>query len=134
MTEPLTDAVRRLKKLQQDVERLKASQDQEGEPRLFVKAQESALAADIIDVKEEDLLQLETVEATDNIEYRLEAINSGIWAGDVPQSAGYSAEAYGDNYGSPTEPEPSDRGWGTVSYAAPAAYGIADYGDDYGDQ
>jgi acyl carrier protein len=35
MTDPLTDAVRRLKGLQEDIERLKSEQDEEGEPRLF---------------------------------------------------------------------------------------------------
>jgi hypothetical protein len=35
MTDPLTDAVRRIKGLQADIERLKAAQDEEGEPRLF---------------------------------------------------------------------------------------------------
>lgn len=46
MTDPLTDAVRRLKGLQEDVERLKAAQDQEGEPRLFFEESERVLVSD----------------------------------------------------------------------------------------
>ena len=46
MTDDLTDAVRRLKELQSDVERLKAARDQEGEPRLFFEASEAAVASD----------------------------------------------------------------------------------------
>ena len=50
MTDPLTDAVRRLKSLQEDVERLKAGRDQEGEPRIFLTEQESVDVADVIDL------------------------------------------------------------------------------------
>jgi hypothetical protein len=46
MTDELTDAVRRLKELQSDVERLKAARDQEGEPRLFFETSEIASATD----------------------------------------------------------------------------------------
>jgi len=46
MTDPLTDAVRRLKGLQEDVERLKAAQDQEGEPRLFFDQSDRVLVSD----------------------------------------------------------------------------------------
>jgi hypothetical protein len=46
MTDGLTDAVRRLKKLQQDVERLKSGEDEEGEPRLLFSIQEQAAADD----------------------------------------------------------------------------------------
>jgi hypothetical protein len=42
MTDELTDAVRRLKELQTDVERLKASRDQEGVPRLLFQVTEAA--------------------------------------------------------------------------------------------
>jgi hypothetical protein len=42
MTDPLTDAVRRLKGLQEDVERLKAEQDEEGQPRLLFSEAETA--------------------------------------------------------------------------------------------
>jgi len=46
MTDPLTDAVRRLKGLQEDIERLKAAQEQEGEPRLFFEQDERVLVSD----------------------------------------------------------------------------------------
>lgn len=46
MTDPLTDAVRRLKQLQQDVERLQSAEDEEGEPRLFFTTEEQARADD----------------------------------------------------------------------------------------
>lgn len=44
MTDALTDAVRRLKGLQEDVERLQAGQNEEGEPRLLFQVQEAAVA------------------------------------------------------------------------------------------
>jgi hypothetical protein len=44
MTDPLTDAVKRLKGLQADVERLKSGQNEEGEPRLLFQIQEAAVA------------------------------------------------------------------------------------------
>jgi len=46
MSDPLTDAVRRLKQLQQDVERLKSAQDEEGEPRLLFQVSERATASE----------------------------------------------------------------------------------------
>jgi hypothetical protein len=46
MTDGLTDAVRRLKQLQNDVERLKSAENEEGEPRLIFSAQETATATD----------------------------------------------------------------------------------------
>jgi len=61
MTDPLTDAVRRLKTLQEDVERLKAGRDQEGEPRIFLTEQESVDVADVIDIVADDIAATETV-------------------------------------------------------------------------
>jgi hypothetical protein len=46
MTDGLTDAVRRLKGLQEDIERLQAGQNEEGEPRLLFQFQESGVADD----------------------------------------------------------------------------------------
>jgi hypothetical protein len=46
MTDGLTDAVRRIKQLQNDVERLKSAENEEGEPRLIFNAQERATATD----------------------------------------------------------------------------------------
>jgi len=74
MTDPLTDAVKRLKRLQQDVERLKAGQDEEGEPRLFVTAQEVAAARDSIEIAAEDVLAVETALAVDSIEIAAEDV------------------------------------------------------------
>jgi hypothetical protein len=65
MTDSLTDAVRRLKGLQADVERLKAERDQEGVPRLFFTAPEDALAVDTLALLGEDILGAETAVADD---------------------------------------------------------------------
>lgn len=46
MTDELTDAVRRLKELQADVERLKAGDDRQGVPRLFFTESETAVGRD----------------------------------------------------------------------------------------
>jgi hypothetical protein len=50
MTDALTDAVRRIKGLQEDVERLQAGQDEEGEPRLLFQIQEAAVGDDSVSV------------------------------------------------------------------------------------
>jgi hypothetical protein len=65
MTDPLTDAVRRIKKLQEDVERLKAGQDEEGESRLLFSAQETAIAAEVIEVVSSDIPESETAAVDD---------------------------------------------------------------------
>jgi hypothetical protein len=65
MTDPLTDAVRRLKQLQQDVERLQSGQDEEGEPRLFFSALEQGVADDDLAVIGADERQSETAVADD---------------------------------------------------------------------
>jgi hypothetical protein len=64
MTDPLTDAVRRLKKLQQDVERLQSDEDQEGEPRLFFTSQEQAVADETVKIGPDET-QSETATAND---------------------------------------------------------------------
>jgi hypothetical protein len=46
MTDELTDAVRRLKGLQEDIERLQSGQDEEGEPRLLFSSEEDAVASE----------------------------------------------------------------------------------------
>jgi|APHM01.1.fsa_nt_gi hypothetical protein len=48
MTDALTDAVRRIKGLQADIERLKAAQDEEGEPRLFFVEDELVTVANTV--------------------------------------------------------------------------------------
>jgi hypothetical protein len=66
MTDPLTDAVRRLKQLQQDVERLQSAENEEGEVRLFFTQQEQAVGDDALDVSRTDKIQAETATATDS--------------------------------------------------------------------
>jgi hypothetical protein len=59
MTDPLTDAVRRIKGIQEDVERLKSGTDEEGEARLLFSVQEQAVADDDVTV---DRGETETVD------------------------------------------------------------------------
>jgi len=55
----LTDAVRRLKELQADVERLKAGDDQRGVPRLLFSQSETAVGDD----QQSDLRKQRTVQS-----------------------------------------------------------------------
>jgi hypothetical protein len=64
MTDGLTDAVRRLKQLQNDVERLKSAENEEGEPRLIFNAQERAVADETVKVGPDET-QFETATADD---------------------------------------------------------------------
>jgi hypothetical protein len=64
MTDGLTDAVRRLKQLQNDVERLKSAENEEGEPRLIFNAQERAVAAETVKIGADET-QSETATAGD---------------------------------------------------------------------
>jgi len=66
MTDDLTDAVRRLKELQADVERLKAGDDQRGVPRLLFSQSETAVASDRqSELTLRDLQQSDVAEALD---------------------------------------------------------------------
>jgi len=65
MTDDLTDAVRRLKELQADVERLKAGDDQRGVPRLLFSQSETATANDVSTVIDADTATSETAVARD---------------------------------------------------------------------
>jgi hypothetical protein len=65
MTDALTDAVRRIKKLQQDVERLKSSENEEGQPRLLFSIQEQTTADDAVSVRPPDFENVEAVESAD---------------------------------------------------------------------
>jgi len=65
MTDDLTDAVRRLKELQADVERLKAGDDQRGVPRLLFSQSETAVANDTPRVIDADTATNETAVARD---------------------------------------------------------------------
>jgi len=60
MTDDLTDAVRRLKELQADVERLKAGDDQRGVPRLLFSQSETGVASDSTDTRSRDTVSAET--------------------------------------------------------------------------
>jgi hypothetical protein len=64
MTDALTDAVRRIKQLQNDVERLKSAENEEGEPRLIFRAQEQAVADETVKIGPDEE-QSETATATD---------------------------------------------------------------------
>jgi hypothetical protein len=64
MTDGLTDAVRRLKQLQNDVERLKSAENEEGEPRLIFNAQERAVADETVKIGPDEE-QSETAIGTD---------------------------------------------------------------------
>jgi hypothetical protein len=68
MTDALTDAVRRLKKLQQDVERLKSGENEEGQPRLLFSAQEQTVAEDVNSVVGADILNAEVVAGADALD------------------------------------------------------------------
>ena len=76
MTDPLTDAVRRLKALQEDVERLKAGRDQEGEPRIFLTEQDRGVATDVFDLRAADIDAEETPLATDVFDLRAADIDA----------------------------------------------------------
>jgi len=65
MTDELTDAVRRLKELQADVERLKAGDGQRGVPRLLFSQSETGVGRDQIDISAFDLQQSDVAEARD---------------------------------------------------------------------
>lgn len=69
MTDELTDAVRRLKQLQTDVERLKAARDQEGVPRLFFQTGERAVVVDAISLKETDLTAVDGAAVVDTLNF-----------------------------------------------------------------
>jgi hypothetical protein len=65
MTDALTDAVRRIKELQQDVERLKSSENEEGQPRLLFSVQEQTVSDDAVSVRPPDFENVEAVESAD---------------------------------------------------------------------
>jgi hypothetical protein len=76
MTDDLTDAVRRLKELQADVERLKAGDDQRGVPRLLFSQSETAVGRDRTDTRSRDVASLETVVGRDRTDTRARDIVS----------------------------------------------------------
>jgi len=70
MTDELTDAVRRLKELQADVERLKAGDDQRGVPRLLFSQSETAVGSDRTDTRSRDVVSFETAVGRDRTDTR----------------------------------------------------------------
>ena len=70
MSDALTDAVRRLKALREDVERLKAAQNEEGEVRLFFPSEEIATASDTVDVTGANVAAAEVAAAADALDLR----------------------------------------------------------------
>ena len=70
MSDALTDAVRRLKALREDVERLKAAQNEEGEVRLFFPFEDRAEASDTVDVRGPEITAADVAAAADTIDVR----------------------------------------------------------------
>jgi hypothetical protein len=95
MTDELTDAVRRLKELQTDVERLKASRDQEGVPRLLFQVTEAATVADQqTKLVDRDVLSSEAATAADqqtDLRLQRQVEDTGAY-----NSVGYRTSSYGD--------------------------------------
>jgi hypothetical protein len=93
MTDPLTDAVRRLKELQQDVERLQSAENEEGEPRLFFTSQEQAVADETVKIGPDET-QSETATASDQ-QTDLRRQRS-VDDGGHYNSVGYGTASYND--------------------------------------
>jgi hypothetical protein len=84
MTDELTDAVRRLKELQADVERLKAGDDQRGVPRLLFSQSETGVASDRTDTRSRDVISVETGVASDR--------QSGLILRDISVETGVASD------------------------------------------
>jgi len=94
MSDPLTDAVRRLKGLQEDVERLKAAQNEEGEPRIFIQEQDAARASDTTSLRAADIAIFEAARVADTQEPLVaEAVRPLYWD---DSATGWNAAAYPD--------------------------------------
>jgi len=66
MTDGLTDAVRRIKGLQRDVEQLKSAREQEGVPLIVLQSAEQAVASDAqVGLVANDLKNADAATATD---------------------------------------------------------------------
>jgi hypothetical protein len=66
MTDGLTDAVRRIKGLQRDVEQLKSAREQEGVPLIVLQSAEQAVASDAqAGLVNSDLKNVDVATATD---------------------------------------------------------------------
>ena len=93
MTDPLTDAVRRLKELQEDVERLKAGRDEEGEPRVYISERDRSTATDEQHVRANDVEAVDVATARDEQrDLRLQREHEpATW-----NSAGWNTSGYND--------------------------------------
>ena len=92
MTDPITNAVRRIKTLQEDVERLKAGRDDEGEPRVFIAEQDRGVATDTINLRASDIDAEDVALAMDEQAIRKQReLESAFWG-----SAGWATSSYQD--------------------------------------
>jgi hypothetical protein len=109
MTDALTDAVRRIKELQQDVERLKSSENEEGQPRLLFSIQEQTLTGatvsvvssdidsveiaatpDVLNLVDSDIKSVETVATDDKQDIRGRQVDNSATYND----SGYNTSSY----------------------------------------
>jgi len=109
MTDPITDAVRRIKRLQQDVERLKAGTSEEGEPRLFVSEADRAVASDESDTRLNDIAAAETARTTDTAVVRDRDIGTNETAIATDSEAKTAGESVAPLYW-------NDGAWNTSEY------------------
>lgn len=87
MTREITDAVRRLKELQAEIDRERAGGNEEGVPRLFFTEQERATADDSVDVVRNDIDASDTGVASDR--------QTGIRFQGRPRAGYHSRGRYG---------------------------------------
>lgn len=109
MSDALTDAVRRLKALREDVERLKAAQNEEGEVRLFFPSEDVATASDAVDVVGGNIAAADVAAAADTVDVRA----PGVVEADVA-TATDTAAVRGRDVATATY---NERGYNTSTYA-----------------
>lgn len=105
MTDPITDAVRRLKRLQQDVERLKAGTNEGGVPRVLRQLTDDTTAADTVETGPSAAVDDPTV-ATDTVATGSDAtVDETASASDATstttaavEQAAWSEAAWGEDY------------------------------------
>jgi len=109
MSDALTDAVRRLKALREDVERLKAAQNEEGEVRLFFPSEDVAEASDTADVIGGNVTVADVAAAADTVGVR----GPGVVEADVA-TADDTSDVRGRDVSTATY---NERGYNTSTYA-----------------
>lgn len=109
MSDALTDAVRRLKALREDVERLKAAQNEEGEVRLFFPSEDVATASDAVDVVGGNVTAADVAAAADTIDVR----GPGVVEADIA-TADDASDVYGRDVATATY---NESGYNTSTYA-----------------